>query len=267
MKKWVGGAVAGLTVAFVTGSALADGLPERGVYASRPDCARFAGFYLGGSAGSVSYTAHQLDEGGFLQSFTSGSATAGGTRDGFAGGVQAGYNFQRHCTVFGIEADWSWSGVHVDTRFFEGDPSVIDVSAHSTLRSFGTLRTRSGIVVDQSLLYVTGGLAWADIHNSVTEHAGPPTFVTVNETHSWSDARLGWTAGIGIEYALTHNISIKSEALYLSFADHTSGFISPIVFCPSVSHRCDFKTDESTWVARIGLNFRFGGDRDVMPIK
>ena len=33
------------------------------------------------------------------------------TKSGFIGGLQDGYNFQMNCTVFGVEADYSWSTI------------------------------------------------------------------------------------------------------------------------------------------------------------
>ena len=86
--------------------------------------------------------------------------------DGFVAGLQGGYNWQSRCTVFGIEADYNWANVGHDELFT--DPvaaSTLPIS--SQLKSFGTIRTRSGVVVENLLLYVTGGLAYAKNDRSV----------------------------------------------------------------------------------------------------
>src|SRR5437764_18383 len=70
-------------------------------------CANFGGFYLGGQVGYTGYNNNWND----LDRF--GPNTVGGiglevqqTGNGGAFGVQAGYNMQSGCTVFGIESDW-----------------------------------------------------------------------------------------------------------------------------------------------------------------
>jgi outer membrane immunogenic protein len=71
------------------------------------------------------------------------------------------------------------------------------------LRWFGTTRIRTGVVVDNLLLYVTGGLAYANIKRDALffndDNPG------LQETFSSSKIRLGWTAGAGAEWAINHN--------------------------------------------------------------
>jgi hypothetical protein len=79
---------------------------------------------------------------------------------GVAYGVQGGYNWQFRCTLFGIEADYNWT--NIDHDFVRTGPlGLATLTVSSSLQSFGTVRARSGVIVDNLLLYVTGGLAYA----------------------------------------------------------------------------------------------------------
>jgi outer membrane immunogenic protein len=100
---------------------------------------------------------------------------------------------------------------------------------------FGTVRGRIGYAVDRWLVYGTGGLAWTE-NNRRNENeffvtgtsiptpffispaaaaAGtavtPTTFLGNRENNN-----IGWTAGGGVEYAFTNNITVRVEGLYAS---------------------------------------------------
>ena len=177
--------------------------------------------------------------------------TLSATNDGIAGGVTGGYNWQSRCTVFGVEVDYSWSSIQtskLNTNFDEDDAHVIS----SRLRGFGTLRTRAGVVVDNLLIYVTGGLALANFQRSwtLTDEINPP----VSETFAYSRTRWGAVVGVGTEWAAWDNWSIKSEFLYMRFVDEERTFTSGFAEQPTQR----FDSQDSVWVSRIGLNYRFG---------
>jgi outer membrane immunogenic protein len=122
------------------------------------------------------------------------------------------------------------------------------------LRWFGTTRIRTGVVVDSLLLYVTTGVAYANFkRDTVWANDGDPEN---SETFSSSKTKFGWTAGAGAEWAFASNWSIKTEALYMQFqkdtTTHTSQFLSE-------GTQFRLKNEDSAWVGRIGLNYRFGG--------
>ena len=244
-----------VAAAFATGSAWADGYQRRGI-APIAGCANFGGFYVGGNIGWAMLTAHQNDLDGFTSPILHQPASFTATDDAFTAGAQVGYNLQKGCTVFGIEADWNWADLNSDTRLFPHLPGLVDDSLRTRIDNFGTIRTRTGIVVDQLLLYVTGGLAWADTRQSVHESSFAERF-------SANDTRWGWTAGFGTEYALAPGVSLTSDVLYLSFNDQDHTFNSPSF------GRFQIKTDEEIWVARMGLNIRFGDRREFVapPLK
>jgi outer membrane immunogenic protein len=74
-----------------------------------------------------------------------------------------------------------------------------------------------------------------------------------------SDTLVGWVAGGGIEYALSHNWSVEAEYLYFDFASSTVH-----TFLENTPP-FDFKNDLSVTTVKASLNYKFGGDYE--PLK
>ena len=98
-------------VALGAGSAGAADLPAaRPLPPPPPACAQFGGFYVGGNVGWGSGEHKFRDLDGFAnEAFNQFGVLlpteASRSVDGFTYGIQGGYNWQRNCTLFGIEAD------------------------------------------------------------------------------------------------------------------------------------------------------------------
>ena len=260
LNDWITNSICALTAitaaALTSGSASADVYQRPGRVVPVAGCANFGGFYVGGNIGWATPTAHQNDLDGVFSFANNAVQVPTGftaTDDTFTAGAQVGYNVQKGCTLFGIEADWNWADLNANTRLF---PLTFpgDNSLRTRIDNFGTIRTRTGVVVDQLLLFVTGGVAWTETRDSV--HL---VFPLVTERLSSNDTRWGWTAGFGTEYKLAPNVSLTSDVLYLSFNDEDHTFNSPTF------GRFRTKTDEEIWVARMGLNIRFGDRGAILP--
>ena len=144
-----------------------------------PTVYNWAGFYAGLNAG-----------------YAWGSVTSNPTNpDGFAGGGQAGYNWQNGQFVFGGETDIQGSGA--DDTFAPWKFSN---------PWFGTLRGRLGVAFNNFLLYGTGGLAYGDLQGQLGG---------ASETRT----ELGLVGGAGLEYGFAANWSAKAEYLYMSLSD------------------------------------------------
>ncbi|RBO94848.1 outer membrane protein [Pseudochrobactrum asaccharolyticum] len=116
--------------------------------------------------------------------------------NGFLGGIQAGYNWQFDQMIVGLETDIQGAGLKSD----------VEVSglggAEAKINWFGTTRARLGYTpVDRFMVYATGGVAYGKIKASYGDF-------------SQSDTKVGYTVGAGAEYALTNNVTLKSEYLY-----------------------------------------------------
>lgn len=150
----------------------------------------WAGFYIGAMGGYGS------EDAGFAS-----------MKGGFAGGT-AGYNWQQGNIVFGLEADAAWADLSASATAF-------GVTANSKIRDMGTARGRLGYAFGPTLLYVTGGYAWADNRISLSV---PGASVSASNVHS------GYTVGAGAEYMIAPKWSVKAEYLYKSFGGETYTF-------------------------------------------
>ena len=192
----------------------------------------WTGFYLGGhvgyGGGSFGPGTNPLPEQGvfFPHSIT-----------GVIGGYQAGYLRQLSShVVLGIEADASFTGP-LDV------PALIPAPFHTTIDYVGTVRARAGYASGTLLAYVTGGFAWGHSHININD--APGAIVS-----SPGQNQLGWTAGAGVEFAVSGNWSAKLEYDYTDLARRTydlSGFGLPAV-----------NVDPNIHLVKLGLNYRFG---------
>ena len=225
-----------------------------------PPCAQFGGWYFGGHVG-WNYYKHEykdLDQYG-LNAFTLDNVSNLNNNDSdWHGGAQGGYNWQSGCALFGVQVDWSYTNSNADS--FHRDsltPGDGDASLHSQLRWFGTARARTGVVVDSLLLYVTGGAAFARFNRDFTWNEGIPTR---SATFSTSRTRFGYVVGAGTEWAINQNWSLVSEFMYMGFEKDDRNFACPAAAtCAGqpVGSIYRFQFNDSVWVSRIGLNYRF----------
>jgi outer membrane immunogenic protein len=114
---------------------------------------------------------------------------------GFAGGVQAGYNWQNGPWVFGVEGDIQASGAEQTFAPWKFSNPW-----------FGTVRGRAGYAVNNILFYGTAGLAFGELSGQ--------TF-GLTESHT----NVGWTVGLGAEFGLARNWSAKVEYLFVDLDD------------------------------------------------
>ena len=115
---------------------------------------------------------------------------------GVAGGLQAGYNWQSGTWVYGLEGDIQANAA--DDTFAPWKFSN---------PWFGTVRGRLGYAFGNVLFYGTGGLAFGGLRGEA---------FGLSETHS----AIGWTLGLGAEFALTQNWSAKAEYLYVDLSNN-----------------------------------------------
>ena len=223
-----------------------------------PACAQFGGFYVGGY-GAAGYYDHKWNDRDAWTSENSDDlqrSNVSTQKTGFIGGVQGGYNWQTGCTVFGLQADYGWSSINADAFETDGDTGINtdSLTVSSRLKGVGTLRLRTGIVVDNLLLYVTGGLAYGHFNRTATQ---TDLNTPASEIFSSSKTKWGWTMGVGTEWAMWGNWSLQSEVLYARFEKDETSFTCA-VFCGTPESK-RFDHHNSVWISKIGLNYRFGG--------
>lgn len=182
---------------------------------------------------------------------------------GFAGGVQAGYNFQRGFLVFGAEADFGAFRLEESTAAAGVFPFPFLGNQYSLTERMkadwlATVRGRLGISVMQHvLLYATGGVAFSEFKfsSSYSDNAVGFGFPGGSGFGSRSDTRTGWTAGGGIEWLLDRNWSIRAEYLYVDLG--SIQVLAPTSNTAAFSQTIQVDAELTAQIARLGLNFRF----------
>jgi outer membrane immunogenic protein len=128
------------------------------------------------------------------------------------GGGQVGCDYQIGYGVFGVEGDADWQRFSQSTGV---GPVVPGDKLTFTSRWESSLRARAGYTSDRTLIYATGGVAWTDAEaaaNFVPVAVGgvglPGTINSDRQT------LIGWTAGAGLEFAVTNNLIVGLEGRY-----------------------------------------------------
>ena len=257
--------LAAATVFVLAAPAVAADLAPQPNYVKAPVASpiySWTGFYVGGNVGGGMASSHFDDSTPIYES----SATP--TRGFFTGGAQVGYNYQFGRGLVGIEADvngnsaFKRSVLGGDDNFALGVTSKADVS--------GTIRARAGVVVNNALLYVTGGAAWADVNQAGTEFNnvsllafGAPTGTAANG----SGVLWGGVIGAGAEFALSPHWIVGGEFLHTMYQDrganiiHANGASGCGAISPSAN--CVIRDQLTTDVVRVRLSYKFG---DPVPV-
>ncbi len=188
--------------------------------------------------------------------------------NGFIGGGQLGYNWQRDQWVFGLEGDIQFSNERGsgDVCTVAGCPAgSFQFTRDYKLDWFGTARGRVGFLpAERILLYATGGLAYGGFSGS--------SWTLPMNIGTWSSTNVGWTVGAGAEAALGSNWSIKFEYLYMDLG-HAGGSSATVVNATNAANTPSagfnttttqtlanvFNTKFTDNIVRVGLNYKFGG--------
>lgn len=197
-------------------------LPEQMPVKAMPPIFNWSGFYTGLHAGyGWGRSRHDDPVLGSTGNFDA---------DGWLLGGLLGVNYQVGQTVWGVEADMNWTD-------FSGSTSCgVGISCSTSTDWLGTARARLGYAVDRFMPYVTGGVAFGKVK------AGETGLGTTSST------RVGWTAGLGAEYAFTENMSWKTEYLYVDLGKFDCGSA-----CTNPGTDVKFNSH----IVRTGLNVRF----------
>lgn len=264
-------------VALSTG-VLADGMP--GSVKDAPPPFSWTGFYIGGNFGAAFVNdgamnadpADGLTTANLVPCAAQGSCVLnrpGASATGAQFGLQAGYNLQLQNFLVGVEADIQGTTANASRGVFTNVPVVNPVTlgaqqfhgaANASLEWYGTVRARLGLLVTPTLLaYVTGGFAYGE----VTRTYGFD-YIQFNERVAGRSSTIstGWTAGGGLEWAITNRVMIGAEYLWLNL-DDGNRFLAAAV-APGVATcnttNCNFNvrsSDMETHIGRVKVNFKF----------
>ena len=159
-------------------------------------------------------------------------------QNGAIAGATVGFNQQVDRLVFGVEADFDWSGQSGSATCVLSPANTCNGDADWV----GSARGRVGYAVDRALFYGTAGAAFMRGNATITPPVG-------GLTNTFSDNYLGWTVGVGAEFAMTDTLSLKAEYDYADYGSRTAPagtLAGPATTINATSH-----------FGKIGLNFHF----------
>lgn len=156
-----------------------------------------------------------------------------GTNFGY--GIRGGLDYVMDGWLIGAVGDWSFGG---------GAASNTLHGAEASLENLATLRARAGFTLGNSVLYLTGGLAKAQVELGVNN-------VDLSIDDSSSSWSTSWTLGGGIDIDITDSLTLGVEYLYVDVEDNTYTLgVDP--------DTVDFSHEvEGIHTVRVGMNYAF----------
>lgn len=257
-SKAFAGLLAGALFTAVSTAASASDLPSRTeppVFTPPPAEFSWTGFYAGVNVGGgvdhfgFKYFMVEPRPNGLIRS------TSGITASGPVGGIQAGFNYELPFfhIVAGLEFDINASGIGGQTTVGGAFPNGAPATATfgSKYESFGTGRLRLGYAWGRFLPYLTAGFSFGVIETYYSFFTpGFSSALASTSVRSGVFPHVG-ALGIGLEYAVMPNVTVKAEYLY--------NFINtrPVTISPGDGTTISFGTRTMYHIARIGLNYKF----------
>jgi outer membrane immunogenic protein len=167
------------------------------------------------------------------------------TVNGPLAGGQVGYNYQfANNMIIGAEADMDYTDFSNNSRYSRNVYASVSGNSNGSSANMytgnnynrvgvdwlGTIRGRVGYAIGSFLPYATAGFAYGGLSSSASSQNGT-TFGSYSTSNSYSQAYgmgggstnsnlgIGWAAGVGAEYLIANNWSMKAEYLYTSIGD------------------------------------------------
>ena len=212
---------------------------------SAPYAYNWSGFYLGADGGY----GWETSKGALTTAAGIPLAPYRYNVNGPIAGVFVGGNYQVDRLVVGLEGDWQWSNLIGNNQTlaplgaagaFPGGPFTIS----TTVKDYASIRGRLGLAFARFLMFGTGGWAWGNPSTSYATTGAAPFAATGGNA-------TGWTAGAGIDYALTETIFGRIEYRYTNLG--TSGLASVATNSADGANRVPISD------LRAGIAYKFGG--------
>lgn len=221
---------------------------------------RWTGVYVGGSAGA-SFGQSRLD-------FPAIGVAVDPRVAGPLGGLQLGYNYQSAQWVFGVEGavDWTRTSGARECRplvapSVVGPPAIplFQMNCGGAVDWIASVTGRVAYAFGRTLFYGKAGIAWDHQVFSATCNLGPQNggiaqqqcnnpAGNITNLISVSNNPIGWTAGYGVEFAITPSWSAKAEYNYFDFGTKNL----------TASDGTLINAGLHVSTVKVGVNYRFG---------
>ncbi len=175
---------------------------------------------------------------------------------GLVVGTQAGYNWQLGPALWGsswlvgIEGDATITPGWQENRCIGKAGSFCDNrSITGQLDWLASIRGRLGLAFDRTLIYATGGVAWAKNRQTACSDQTTCGFI--------KEVKTGGVVGGGIEWKYNPALSLRFEGLHYIFNESRTVLVDGC---------CEFATLglRNVTVFRVGANWMFGPG-DILP--
>ncbi|MDH3231159.1 MAG: outer membrane beta-barrel protein [Alphaproteobacteria bacterium] len=180
----------------------------------RPTPSPWDGLYLGVHAGYGWGKNDVLEDPANSSPYVgTGGNSWGYDTEGMLGGVHGGLNWESNRLILGLEAGLGYMAVEGDGPD-PGSPGLDTIAAQGA-GYYADVSARIGFAPDNMLYYMKAGVVFADLDWSVEDACttgGCSTPDTINAAND--DIRSGWTAGVGVAYAVSQNASLRLEYAY-----------------------------------------------------
>ncbi len=211
----------------------------------------WTGIYLGGQIGyawgndDIYYNAYDPITGVVFNSSSFNVPIVSASPSGVIGGAHAGFYYQIDKPQsdlpsggFVIGVDGSVDGTSLSNTVAASFAGLggSSVSASTNTDIQGSIRGRFGIAWDRLLIYATGGVVFGGFNTNYSVTGNTSGLPTVNGgspffgSNSFSNTRVGWTAGGGIDYAVTNNWSVFVEYRYTDFGTVGNTWLATAAF-------------------------------------
>lgn len=187
-------------------------------------------------------------------------------KDGYVAGGQLGWNLQKGMIVGGVEADYS--ATDFSQRLGRAGTTGAFSQISARYNYFATARGRLGVVLNDVLVYGTGGYATTQVRDRADFRLpnGQPGF---RAAHQYEPD--GYVVGGGVEYALPANITtllgggflnvskvtLRGEYLHYDFNPKRVNVSSVGSGAAGTGGAYSARFSNQADIVRTGLNFKF----------
>ncbi len=209
----------------------------------------WTGLYVGGHLGGG------VSEAQWSDPFPTGPSGRGGTNvagfgdsahaTGALGGGDIGANVQAGQLVLGAQLDGSLADLRGENTCFTG--GLGGLNCQHIVNGLGAATGRLGYAWDRSLAYIKAGGAWVDTTYNLI---GDTNNVTLGRG-STSMTTWGWTAGVGIEYALSNHWTTFAEYDHIGLPAATVPFPTVAIISTST-----IGVSQSIDLFKMGVNYK-----------
>jgi len=213
----------------------------------------YVGAHIGVANGDITATDFSLPNGGFFtDDIDPGAEGFDFHNANVAGGVHVGAQYQWEQFVFGGEATWDATGVEktITSPYFPDSDTETGKIKH-----YATVVGRVGYAFDRFMIYAKGGYAGGEVGFRARDCCSLAQGVTYEQ----SDWHNGYAVGAGIDYALTHSLTLGVDYTHIDLGSKTSTgnnvFDDGTLGSNPETYKISAKADAV--VAR--LSYKFGG--------